>query len=211
MSIRGGQKTFWLGLHQADRPRLFLSLLAFVFDRFVAHSGFIQKYTFRSNLLKNRINHWICIMILPKRGEAVDFIGIIQKYNIPWNAYKLNILRGGPHNPKRMKAMKIIYHKYCHKQPPGTVLCGYYVCEFIRNNGRCLPINGNYTKIEDKQIDNICTDMTRFILHEICHEDGVFFDKNDVLMTDECTLFVDGRTSLAWQKTASSICWILIM
>uniref|UniRef100_K3YD16 Ubiquitin-like protease family profile domain-containing protein n=1 Tax=Setaria italica TaxID=4555 RepID=K3YD16_SETIT len=113
----------------------------------------------------------ICIINLPKLGKVVvldsssyhrdrykDFIGIIQ------NVYKLYILKGG-----------------CHKQPPSFVLCGYYVCEFIRNNG------SNYSKIEDKQIDNICMDMTRFILREICHEDGAFFDKDGVLMVDECT------------------------
>ena len=50
-----------------------------------------------------------------------------------------------------------------------------------------LTIKGNYTKIKDKQIDNICTDMARFILREVCHEDGVYFDKEGVLMTDKCT------------------------
>ena len=48
-------------------------------------------------------------------------------------------------------------------------------------------IDSNYSKIEDKQIDNICTDMARFILRKICHEDGAFFDKDGVLMADECT------------------------
>uniref|UniRef100_K4AKE0 Uncharacterized protein n=1 Tax=Setaria italica TaxID=4555 RepID=K4AKE0_SETIT len=91
------------------------------------------------------------------------------------------------------KAHKEEMHK-CHKQPPGSVLCGYYVCEFIRNNERyrtnpehMRTIDSNYSKMEDKQIDNICTDMARFILCEICHEDGAFFDKHGVLMADECT------------------------
>uniref|UniRef100_K3YCP8 Uncharacterized protein n=1 Tax=Setaria italica TaxID=4555 RepID=K3YCP8_SETIT len=63
----------------------------------------------------------------------------------------------------------------CHKQPPGSMLYGYY---FIRNNRRYqtnpedMPtIDSNYSKIEDKQIDNICMDMERFILCEISHDD----------------------------------------
>uniref|UniRef100_K4AKC4 DUF8039 domain-containing protein n=1 Tax=Setaria italica TaxID=4555 RepID=K4AKC4_SETIT len=64
--------------------------------------------------------------------------------------------------------------KSCHKQSSGSVLCGYYVCKFIRNNGRYRM---NPEDIEYKQIDNIYTDIVRFILCEICHEDGAFFDK----------------------------------
>uniref|UniRef100_K3ZEQ7 Ubiquitin-like protease family profile domain-containing protein n=1 Tax=Setaria italica TaxID=4555 RepID=K3ZEQ7_SETIT len=82
----------------------------------------------------------------------------------------------------------------CHKKPPSSVLCGYYMCEFIRNNGRYrtnpedMPtIDSNYSKIEAKQIDNIFMDMARFILRDICHEDGAFFDKDGVLMVDKCT------------------------
>uniref|UniRef100_K3ZNL2 Ubiquitin-like protease family profile domain-containing protein n=1 Tax=Setaria italica TaxID=4555 RepID=K3ZNL2_SETIT len=116
-------------------------------------------------------NHWICIIILPKRGEAV-------------------VLDSASYDRDRYKDFIDIIQK----QPPGCVLCGYYVCKFIRNNRiyrnnpEDMPtINNNYTKIEDKQIDYICTDMARFILREIYHEDGVFFDKDGVLMMDECT------------------------
>uniref|UniRef100_K3Z0W9 Ubiquitin-like protease family profile domain-containing protein n=1 Tax=Setaria italica TaxID=4555 RepID=K3Z0W9_SETIT len=141
-------------------------------------------------------DHWICIVILPKLGEAVvldsasfsrdkykEFIGIIQ------NAYKLYILKGGDHNPKRKEAMKIIYHRFCHKQPSDAALCEYYVCEFLRNNRRyrtnpedisllyTMPrIDNHDSKLEDKQIDNICRDIVKFIQREICHENGAFFD-----------------------------------
>lgn len=111
----------------------------------------------------------------------------------------------------------------CYKQPPGSILCGYYVCEVLRNNGRyrtnpedvsllcahnyhvcanyghdgnvtifiyCvyvqLPtIDGSWGRLGEKELTNICADMARFILREICHEDGEFFDKEGVLSLDE--------------------------
>ena len=47
-------------------------------------------------------------------------------------------------------------------------------------------IEGAWGKLGDKQIDNICADMARFIQREICHEDGEFFDNEGVLILDEC-------------------------
>jgi hypothetical protein len=35
----------------------------------------------------------------------------------------------------------------------------------------------------DKQIDNM--DIARFILHEICYEDGEFFNNEGVLILDD--------------------------
>uniref|UniRef100_K3ZMK8 Uncharacterized protein n=1 Tax=Setaria italica TaxID=4555 RepID=K3ZMK8_SETIT len=113
-------------------------------------------------------DHWICIIILPKLGEAVildlanyhrdrykNFIGIIQ------NAYKLYILKG-----------RLVINNNS---------------SFFLFHCSMPTIDINYSNIENKQIDNICMDMARFILRKICHEDGAFIDKDGMLMADECT------------------------
>jgi hypothetical protein len=46
-------------------------------------------------------------------------------------------------------------------------------------------IEGSWGQLRDNQITNIFVDMARFILREICHEDGEFFDKEGVLTLDD--------------------------
>jgi hypothetical protein len=46
-------------------------------------------------------------------------------------------------------------------------------------------IEGSWGQLGDNQITNICADMARFILREIFHEDGEFFDKEGVLTLDD--------------------------
>ena len=38
---------------------------------------------------------------------------------------------------------------------------------------------------DDRDIDNICADMARFIQREICHAAGEYFDHGGVLALDE--------------------------
>jgi hypothetical protein len=46
-------------------------------------------------------------------------------------------------------------------------------------------IDKSWGQLGDNQITNICADMARFILREICHEDGEFFDEEGVLSLDD--------------------------
>jgi uncharacterized protein YyaL (SSP411 family) len=50
---------------------------------------------------------------------------------------------------------------------------------------KMLTIEGSWRQFGDNEITNICADMVRFILREICHEDGEFFDKEGVLTLDD--------------------------
>ena len=40
-------------------------------------------------------------------------------------------------------------------------------------------------KLDDKDIDNICADLARFIQHEISHVADEYFDHGGVLVLDE--------------------------
>jgi hypothetical protein len=46
-------------------------------------------------------------------------------------------------------------------------------------------IEKSWGQLGDNQITNICADMARFILREICQEHGEFFDKEGVLTLDD--------------------------
>jgi hypothetical protein len=48
-----------------------------------------------------------------------------------------------------------------------------------------LTIEGSWGQLHGKQIDNIYADLARFILREICHKDGEFFDNEGVLSLDD--------------------------
>ena len=41
------------------------------------------------------------------------------------------------------------------------------------------------SRLDDRDIDNICADMARFIQCEICHVAGEYFDHGGVLALDE--------------------------
>ncbi|RLM93752.1 hypothetical protein C2845_PM08G20190 [Panicum miliaceum] len=113
-------------------------------------------------------NHWIAILIMPKLGRAVvldsadydqkrymEFIGILQ------NAYRLYVMKGGPHPQDRKDVMNIRYH--------------FYMPTIPKTNCR----------LEQNDIDNICADIARFIQREICHVAGEYFDHGGVLALEE--------------------------
>ncbi|KAL6600619.1 hypothetical protein ACP70R_045419 [Stipagrostis hirtigluma subsp. patula] len=135
-------------------------------------------------------DHYISIMIMPMWSRLVvfdssdlplesykDFIEVLQI------AYRRYVYKGGKHDPASPQEMAVRTNFPCHKQGFNTVLCGYYVCEFLRLRKRYCTTNPEeewYARVNhqltDEDITNIIADMCQFIMHEIIHQDGDFYD-----------------------------------
>jgi hypothetical protein len=82
------------------------------------------------------------------------------------------------------------YIVQCSKQPHGSVLCGFYVCEYLRACGkfstsyRQLKKSLNWwekEKITHQTITGTVRDICKFIMDSCVHEGGAFFNKDSEL------------------------------
>ncbi|RCV16227.1 hypothetical protein SETIT_3G121300v2 [Setaria italica] len=118
----------------------------------------------------NLRGHWIALMIQPKNEVVNIFYSLDYDYRI--------------HNPKKPKEMVVRTNFPCHKQPSGSVHCGYDVCEHIRMLGRYATdpehVRGylsyiRISRLHEQQLLNIGADLCRFILREVVNPMGTYY------------------------------------
>jgi hypothetical protein len=82
----------------------------------------------------------------------------------------------------------------CYKQPEGSVVCGYYACEYLRARRRfskswqLLKKSMNWwrkERITHRTITQTVAGICKFVTNECCHVDGTFFNKTSELATAE--------------------------
>ncbi|KAM0890274.1 hypothetical protein ACQ4PT_027105 [Festuca glaucescens] len=144
--------------------------------------------------------HWIAFCIDVKMGHVIvydsldyprkryeEFIFVLQK------AYHHYIKKGGGYNPDKPEEMTIRTNFPCHKQPAGSVYCGYYMYEFLRVLGRYATdlervrayLSYIGIRLDEKHLLAIGADLCRFILYEVVHPRSTYFHPEHVLATDD--------------------------
>uniref|UniRef100_A0A0D3HB46 Ubiquitin-like protease family profile domain-containing protein n=1 Tax=Oryza barthii TaxID=65489 RepID=A0A0D3HB46_9ORYZ len=79
----------------------------------------------------------------------------------------------------------------CCKQLPGSILCGYYMCEMLQINGRYttefadMSLENIQTGSTKKTILNLCADICRYIRHDVCNHLGEFYDPESDLAKND--------------------------
>jgi len=78
----------------------------------------------------------------------------------------------------------------CSKKPEGSLLCGYYTCEYLRACGRFSKSWRQLKKsqswwererIDHRTITQTVADICKFVTDECCHVGGTFFNNKSEL------------------------------
>ena len=73
----------------------------------------------------------------------------------------------------------------CLQQPPGSNLCGFYVCEFIReltSERRTTAFSEMREKIDpERRVQAIQEELAGFLLREVIDEKGEHYASDDEL------------------------------
>ncbi|XP_052135411.1 uncharacterized protein LOC127753997 [Oryza glaberrima] len=144
-------------------------------------------------------DHYILFLIYPKDQLIISldpshydketFMEFLTILNL---AHKYYRKRGGPVHIPDQKQLSVRTGWPCYKQPPGTNLCGYYVCEMLRVNGRYKTTSNRIPEIpyiaqrfNDSTILNVAADLCRFIRRDVCNVRGLFYDNQSELAMDD--------------------------
>ncbi|KAL6642578.1 hypothetical protein ACP70R_020759 [Stipagrostis hirtigluma subsp. patula] len=137
------------------------------------------------------VDHYLAFMIYPSAGrifvfDSADYeLSAYQEFvNIIQDAYKYYVNQGGKHKTGYVR-MAVRTKFPCQKQPKGSILCGYYCCEFLRCTNRYVSNPEDYDPSElqgpanaqspTEIVTALQRDMCQFIRREIYHEKGNFF------------------------------------
>nr|AAU89233.1 hypothetical protein [Oryza sativa Japonica Group]ABF96523.1 transposon protein, putative, CACTA, En/Spm sub-class [Oryza sativa Japonica Group] len=144
-------------------------------------------------------DHYILFLVYPKDQLIISldpahydketFMEFLTILNL---AHKYYREIGGPVHIPSQKQLSVRTGWPCYKQPPGTNLCGYYVCEMLRVNGRYKTTSNRIPEIpyiaqrfNDTTILNVAADLCRFIRRDVCNARGLFYDNQSELAIDD--------------------------
>ena len=92
---------------------------------------------------------------------------------------------------------------HCAKQPEGSLLCGYYTCEYLISYGsyhqswRQLKKSIGWWRRSRVEITQIVSDICKFATNECCHIEEKFFNaESELAMDDKLVKLHNWRTDL---------------
>ncbi|KAG2621263.1 hypothetical protein PVAP13_3NG246800 [Panicum virgatum] len=149
------------------KPKAVEKYLADVMYRCQKKSHILGAYNFN--------DHWILVVLRPLDGYMI----VLDSLDYNQDELTTDMLgKVGCMTNKRKKCRTLP----CHKQPPHTVVCGYYVCHYMRKfvedpafESKC-ETRPNRSALAQSELTKIRGEMCYFLMSQVIKETGEFYD-----------------------------------